>query len=544
MGRKSAGLIVLSSLAACLLLLPCSGGAQNDGDNVVIGKYRVFHSRIFDEDRLLVVHLPRGYDGEKISYPVLFHLYGDNIHDYIAPAMIACDKLGETGEIPSMIIVGVANTNRYRDNLPFYADGSAAGADKFLRFFKEELIPFVDANYRTRPFRALAGPQAGAKFALYSLITDPGVFDLYITTNPFEGDEGITRRLLSMAEDRFSKTASFKAFFYTAREDDEPAPALEQAKAFEAAVEASSPEGFRFHSVVNKASGFFITPVPVLDALRIFFSGFPLPQDFQASSVADVTAHYERLSREYGFTVDPPELTLTFTADNLQQRGKLREAIEVLELDLELYPESLNAFWRLGEIHRILGKYEKALGYYKKFLAIQPTDADMIVRRVEALEHYIKDSAVFLVEREIEKAGIEAGIKLCGKLKNDPANTLTFAEADFNALGYKLLNLGRAADSVRIFRLTTELYPRSANAYDSLGEAYMRAGDTKRAVENYRKSLELNPENSNAKEMLKVLEEKRSISDCARAERSIRHPYAFLGVEANNEMAGCFSFIN
>jgi Tfp pilus assembly protein PilF len=85
---------------------------------------------------------------------------------------------------------------------------------------------------------------------------------------------------------------------------------------------------------------------------------------------------------------------------------------------------------------------------------------------------------------------------------------LTFAEADFNSLGYKILNKGRPDEAIRVFRINTALFPRSSNVFDSLGEAYMRAGDTKRAVENYRKALELNPENANARAMLKKLEKK------------------------------------
>ncbi len=499
---------ILTALLLAAALFPLSARAQKDGEDVVIGTYRVLPSRIFGEDRLLVVHLPRGYEDDKIGYPVLYHLYGDNITDYIAPAMVACDKLGQTGEAPPLIIVGVANTDRYRDNLPFYADGSAAGADTFLRFFKEELIPFIDKNYRTKSFRILAGPQAGSVFALYSLVTDPGVFDLYITTNPFERDERITRRLLSLADDRLSQKAPLKKFFYMAYEDSDAASALEQAEKLKAAVEAHRPEGLRFHSVIKRASGFFITPVPVLEALRTFFADFRLPQDFQAEDLSEIKAHYERLSGEYGFAVDPPELMLTFTSDSLQQRGKVPEAIELLEYQLTRYPKSLNAFWRLGEIHRTLGRYEKALGYYRTFLAIRDTDAAMIVARVEALERYLKESAVYLIEKEIEKAGIEAGLSLFRKLKSDPENTLTFTEADFNSLGYKILNEGRAADAVHIFRINTTLYPRSSNVFDSLGEAYMRAGDIKRAIENYRKALDLNPDNANAKAMLEKLEKK------------------------------------
>lgn len=55
--------------------------------------------------------------------------------------------------------------------------------------------------------------------------------------------------------------------------------------------------------------------------------------------------------------------------------------------------------------------------------------------------------------------------------------------------------------------MNVEMNPQSANAYDSLGEAYMKAGDDENAIKNYEKSLELNADNDNAKKMLKKLKE-------------------------------------
>ena len=64
-----------------------------------------------------------------------------------------------------------------------------------------------------------------------------------------------------------------------------------------------------------------------------------------------------------------------------------------------------------------------------------------------------------------------------------------------------------------MFRVNVELYPESANTYDSLGEAYMKGGDHELAVRNYRKSLELDPNNHNASEMLKRLAELKKQSN-------------------------------
>jgi CubicO group peptidase (beta-lactamase class C family) len=79
-------------------------------------------------------------------------------------------------------------------------------------------------------------------------------------------------------------------------------------------------------------------------------------------------------------------------------------------------------------------------------------------------------------------------------------------EGEINRLGYYVLYaLKVPADAVEIFALNTDRFPRSGNAYDSLGEAYLVVGDTAKAISNYRKSLTLDPKNTNAEVLLKRL---------------------------------------
>jgi tetratricopeptide (TPR) repeat protein len=84
----------------------------------------------------------------------------------------------------------------------------------------------------------------------------------------------------------------------------------------------------------------------------------------------------------------------------------------------------------------------------------------------------------------------------------DPEGTL---EAELNLLGYEMLRLKRTDEALRALRLCVELFPGSANAHDSYGEALMINGDKARAIESYEKSLELEPENTNAADMLERL---------------------------------------
>jgi predicted TPR repeat methyltransferase len=65
---------------------------------------------------------------------------------------------------------------------------------------------------------------------------------------------------------------------------------------------------------------------------------------------------------------------------------------------------------------------------------------------------------------------------------------------------------GETADAVEGWKLNVGMYPDSAGAWETLGEAQEKAGKKADAVESYKKALEKDPENAAAKEKLKALE--------------------------------------
>jgi CubicO group peptidase (beta-lactamase class C family) len=81
-----------------------------------------------------------------------------------------------------------------------------------------------------------------------------------------------------------------------------------------------------------------------------------------------------------------------------------------------------------------------------------------------------------------------------------------FNPGDLNRLGYGLLRDNPTPDdALKVFLANTEIYPQDANAYDSLGEAYVKAGKKEAAIASYRKSLQLDAANPNAVKMLEQL---------------------------------------
>jgi hypothetical protein len=78
-------------------------------------------------------------------------------------------------------------------------------------------------------------------------------------------------------------------------------------------------------------------------------------------------------------------------------------------------------------------------------------------------------------------------------------------EAAVNAWGYRLLGAKESADAIGVFRINVTMYPKSSNAYDSLGDAQMRSGARALAIDSYQRSFDLDSTNTNATEMLKKL---------------------------------------
>ena len=142
-------------------------------------------SSVLAEGRAYTVHLPDGYarDTER-RYPVVYVLDGPPLDDHTAQG---ARPLAAGGQAPGLIVVGIPNmqrSGRARDFLPPFLkfarrDGSpfTGGADRFLRFLREELVPRIERDYRTTRPRLLVGHSLGAIFVSYSVGAAPAFFD-------------------------------------------------------------------------------------------------------------------------------------------------------------------------------------------------------------------------------------------------------------------------------------------------------------------------------------------------------------------------------
>jgi CubicO group peptidase (beta-lactamase class C family) len=116
-----------------------------------------------------------------------------------------------------------------------------------------------------------------------------------------------------------------------------------------------------------------------------------------------------------------------------------------------------------------------------------------------------KKSAAMELSLLIKEKGIDAAVDEFSRIK-DNKDEFRVSEREMNQLGYVFLMEGKIKEAVNVFRLNVEVFPESANVYDSYGEALAAAGDKENAIVNYKKSIELDPSNEHGKKVLEELQ--------------------------------------
>jgi enterochelin esterase-like enzyme len=364
--------LVFASIA--LSTFQRSAYTQSDGEAISLGVYRRVSSQILDEDRILQVFLPTGYESTGATYPVIYLFYSDWVEGYYSQLVNDLYHLS-IDRIPPFILVGVENTYRYRDLLPWPRSADHADeegyADRFLSALREEIIPFVDAEYRTKPYRVMVGPQAAAVFGIYALLEAPEMFQAFIVNDPcrFDSQEhSLCGELAGFASTPGSR-GKYIAVSHGASDDRWDMGMLESLRS---SLQQTAIEGFRWRIEIEEDWPFFLAPVNARDALIDLFKDYPFQHIEDMVGWSDIRSHYEELSEDLGFAVDPPSLMLTQAGSQLAARGKHEEALKVLHQLVALHPHSLDGPWQLANLHRVMGDTATAIRYYEECLRREP----------------------------------------------------------------------------------------------------------------------------------------------------------------------------
>jgi uncharacterized protein len=131
------------------------------------------------------------------------------------------------------------------------------------------------------------------------------------------------------------------------------------------------------------------------------------------------------------------------------------------------------------------------------FVAKSSRYNDEIHSSTELLGHYDGLRTIFTdwrmprdAKTDLPIGGLE-GVEQHYRALSDRLGFTVSAEQGINALGYALLRDKKVDEAVAVFRRNVELYPQSANGYDSLADGFEAVGKTDIAVQNVQKAIEV-----------------------------------------------------
>jgi len=350
-------------------------------DNLLLGlgTQYILKSEILQEDRPIIISLPIGYKDNDASYPVLYLLDGlGNIKHEVGTV----ELLTESGIIPPMIIVAIESLDRSRDLTPSNAGQDvyggtgdtgipqSGGAPEFLEFLEKELIPYVESNYRTHPFRLLEGHSFGGLFSTYTLMEKPKIFDAFIIQSPalWWNKEEMTEK----AKEFFKSNVNLDKSVYFGIGGGDGWGMRQELIRYVDVVKQSTPKNFHWmHEEVGDEGHDDARLLLNYYGLKFVFSDLKASEELLMNYSDEAFLKGEQnLIDKYGKNVRRPAGDYFDIITKLLNDKNDLEAITVLKRASEAYPKYAMLLNNLAQLYEKTNQIDKAIEAYKSGIKI------------------------------------------------------------------------------------------------------------------------------------------------------------------------------
>ncbi|MEQ8524763.1 alpha/beta hydrolase-fold protein [Gracilimonas sp.] len=325
-------------------------------------------SEVLDETRSGKVFLP---ETVQEPLPVLYVLDGEWNHELVS-GMVG--HFVRWNRIPDMAVVSLDNINRTRDFTPTEDNQrypGSGGAEKFLEFVEEELIPQMEQEYNLSDYRILFGHSFGGLFSLYTLKSQPELFEAYIAVSPSVW----WKDRFMYGEYEFQELNNKPFVYATAGTNDRTNnTAIEEYVSF--LEESGNADHLELYSNIHEGEDHFTNvSITLHEGLKKLFPVDKFEQEsisaWNEGGKKAIQSWYEHSTSEYGYRFRLPEESIRTYAYNLHAgESKTKEAIELLQWLASVYDESYQVFYFLGAVAAEDGQKELAIQNYRKALEV------------------------------------------------------------------------------------------------------------------------------------------------------------------------------
>lgn len=233
-----------------ILSAPASAAEASEKAPLVIGDTFTVASKVLGETRRINVYPPPGYaENPAGRLPVLYMPDGGMAEDFLHVAGLVQISV-TNGTMRPFLLVGIENTERRRDMTGPTTNEEdkkiaprVGGSEAFRRFLREELMPQVEARYRTTAERAIVGESLAGLFVIETFLLEPDLFDLYLAFDPslWWNNEALVKG----AGERLRGRPALKKTIYLASSDTREI--AEAAQRFAEALARHAPAGIQWH---------------------------------------------------------------------------------------------------------------------------------------------------------------------------------------------------------------------------------------------------------------------------------------------------------
>lgn len=382
------------------LFITTTINAQNNG-NIIIGKKELITSKVLNENRTLWIYTPDvtslGSDPDK-RYPVLYVMDGEAHFYSIVGIIQQLSQANGNGAVPEMIVVGIENTNRFRDLVP---SNDTNKPNPFINFLSKELIPFIDKNYKTAPYKILVGHSLGGLTAVDILTNYPELFNAYIAIDPSMWLNN--EKYLINTTENLSKNLNNKRLFVGIANSLPKGMKISQVKKDKSKDTehirsilkldkylSTNNKGLKYNSKYYEKE--IHNTVPLIcqyDGLRFVFDYYLMDaneKDFADSTdliAKKLKNHYKKISQEMGFQNAAPEALINYLAFEALDKKYHDKAKALFELNIDWYPNSSNVYSSFADYYLVKNDTINAITNYKKSLNIK--ESIEIRRKLDAL---------------------------------------------------------------------------------------------------------------------------------------------------------------
>ncbi len=352
----------------------------------------IFESFKLQERRDVSYYFPEEMSDDK-KYPLVVVLDADYLFDQV----VATAKFySEFHGMPEMIVVGIHQSEQSirLDDCEF-DENSGLPTEKaklFFEFLGMELIPYLDLNYKTAPFKMVIGYDITANFANYWLYKENSLFNAYVSISPTLAPDMETHVPARLSEHN-------KQLFYQLIVEDEKSKYLARIKQMNTAIKAIQKENLRYY--FDEYEGADHISIAAYGIGRSFDNIFKMfkpisPKEYKENILTSEEPVFDYLQNKYNSIQDLFGLTKRVELNDVMAiyaASRKKEDFDSLkplsDLCKQEFPESMLGFYFEGEYYEQSGEPKKALKTFEKAFIMEEIDfltKEMALEKIDALK--------------------------------------------------------------------------------------------------------------------------------------------------------------